>query len=99
MWAAVQEYVHPGIHSVWAAVQAVAVQQPLSAAVLRVLEDLASPWAAAEDPGCLLVCCCVLPVEAVGGLSVGLKCLCGMGLLVASMLPLPPPTLAVSILV
>ena len=43
------------------------------------------------------MCSCVSLVEAVGGLSVGLKCLCGMGLQVASMLPLPLPTLAVSV--
>jgi hypothetical protein len=36
-------------------------------------------------------------VEAVGDLSVGLKCLCDMGRVVAS-LPLPLPTLAVSVL-
>ena len=41
---------------------------------------------------------CVSLAEAVGDLSVDLKCLCGMGLLVASMLPPPLPTLAVSIL-
>lgn len=76
----------------------VAVQLPLSEAVLRAPEGLESPEAVAEDPDCLLVCCCVSLVEAEGDLSVGLKCLCGMDLRVASMLPLPLPTLAVSIL-
>ena len=74
------------------------VQQPLSGAVSHALEDLESPWAAAEDPDCLLVCYCAFLVEAVGGLFVGLKCLCGMDLLVASTLPLPLLSLAVSIL-
>ena len=51
---------------------------------------------AAEDPDCLLVCYCVSLVEVVDGLSVGLKCLCGMGLVVAS-LPLPLPALLASV--
>jgi hypothetical protein len=40
------------------------------------------------------VCCSALLVVLAGDPSVDLKCLCDMGLVVASTLPLPLPTLA-----
>ena len=103
MLAAVLECAHRGIHSALVAALVVAFQPLLSEVVVgpllvRVLEVLGLPWAAAEDPDLILVYCYVSLEEAVGGLSADLKCLCDMGLPVASKLPLLLPTLAVSIL-